>query len=320
MLVHPGNHIGDSWYLVEGGSVHCYYLTCPETLERHTAWDIAHATSDNLVDWELQGIVLERGDAEDWDGSCLATGSVLRAFGRYWMAYTGRWNEPGVAVGLAVSDDPHCWAKVPYNPITRIDERYYEPVGSGSRPFPHWRDPFLFEYDGFVYHFVCARAADGPVNRRGAVGVARSADMVSWEVLPALKVDPVAEEYECPQVRLVGGSFHLVFSAFPEISTDICRERFGHELRFGTYAMRADSWFGPFSMERPKPLADSDHPPPLYAGQVLEFEGSHYLLGTVWSDVEQDYISDPIRVRAHNRSLVAEPPADVEEIAVEKTT
>jgi hypothetical protein len=58
----------------------------------------------------------------------------------------------------------------------------------------------------------------------------------------------------------------------------------------------------------------------LYAGQVLEFEGSHYLLGTVWSDVEQDYISDPIRVRAHNRSLVAEPPADVEEIAVEKTT
>ena len=60
MLRHEGNHIGDSWYFVKDGVCHCYYLTCPETVERHTAWDIAHAVSTDLVHWENQGIVFSR--------------------------------------------------------------------------------------------------------------------------------------------------------------------------------------------------------------------------------------------------------------------
>src|SRR5512139_362929 len=105
MLKHPGNHLGDSWYFIEGDVAHCFYLTCPEGVERHTAWDIGHATSTNLVDWKIVDIILRRGAPGSYDGRCAATGSVIKAYGRYWLAYTGNWNGPKPCVAIAVSDN-----------------------------------------------------------------------------------------------------------------------------------------------------------------------------------------------------------------------
>lgn len=304
MLIHPGNHIGDTWYLVDGDVVHCYYLTCPDHLPRHTAWDIAHATSRDLTSWELHGIAIRRGGDTEWDGRCLATGSVLAVPNGYWMAYTGRWNEPEAAVGLAFSTDLYDWRKVPYNPITSIDRRYYEREGTGTRPLAHWRDPFLFKHEGFVYHYVCARRRNGPIERRATLGVARSADMRQWEVLPPPDVDPVVEELECPQILEFDGRFYLVFSAFGEIATPLFHARYGNSLRAGTYAMVGPTPFGPYSLERGDPMVSPDHPDQPYAGQVIKFKGEHYLLGTVWRDSEPDYVSDPIAIEARDGSLV----------------
>ena len=89
MLIHPGHHIGDSWYTIAGDTIHCYYLTCPDSIERHTAWDIGHATSTNLVDWDIQSLVLRKGPPGSYDGRCPATGSVLRFNDRYWLAVGG---------------------------------------------------------------------------------------------------------------------------------------------------------------------------------------------------------------------------------------
>lgn len=94
------------------------------------------------------------------------------------MAYTGHRTQQ---VGLAVSDDLYTWEKQAQNPVTAIDSRFYEPTGSGVRKIPHWRDPFLFEHEGFVYHWVCASRNDGPQDARAALGLARSKDMLNWE-------------------------------------------------------------------------------------------------------------------------------------------
>lgn len=143
MLVHPGNHIGDSWYYIDGETVHCFYLTCPDNIERHTAWDIGHATSRDLVTWQLHDPVLRKGDPGTYDGICPATGSVLRFRGRYWMAYTGNWSGPEPTVAIAVSDDLFNWEKLPENPVTRIDPRYYDDIPRRPpRDWLHWRDPF----------------------------------------------------------------------------------------------------------------------------------------------------------------------------------
>ena len=307
MLIHPGKHIGDSWYYVEGDLVHCFYLTCPEDVERHTAWDVAHATSRDLRRWDLQGVVLERGHDADWDGRCLATGSVVRVGGRYVMAYTARWNEPGVATGLAFSNDLYQWAKSPQNPATRPDGRFYEATGSGTRHWTHWRDPFLMGSDEFTYQLMCARRNDGPIDERGTVGVARSRDLTTWEVLPPLEIDPVAQEFECPQIRIVGGRWYLVFSAFEDLTTGLYRKRFGRPLRAGTYALVGSSPFGPFEMRSGDPIVATVEPNQPYASQLVAFGGGTYLLGTVWSDSEHDCVCDPILVVAGEEGLGTQP-------------
>jgi beta-fructofuranosidase len=144
MLIHKGNRIGDAWYFVRDNLVHAYYLTCPVEIPPHVQWDIGHATSRDLVEWEVHELALCRGKRGAWDDA-LATGSILYWQNRYWMAYTGHRTQQ---IGVAVSDDLFHWERISEKSVTGIDTRYYEPVGSGERKQPHWRDPFLFEHEG----------------------------------------------------------------------------------------------------------------------------------------------------------------------------
>ncbi|MCB0182456.1 MAG: hypothetical protein KDI62_29800, partial [Anaerolineae bacterium] len=216
MLIHPGNYIGDTWYYVDNDTIHCFYLTCPNTIERHISWDIAHATSTNLTDWTLHGVILRKGEPDAYDGRCPATGSVIRFKDRYWLAYTGNWNGPQPVAAMAVSDDLFNWEKLPNNPVTQIDPAYYDDTSRRPlRDWLHWRDPFLFEYEGAVYHYVCANKNNGPIDERGTLGLAKTTDMLTWQVLPPPQVDPVCTEMECPQVHHVDGRYYLIFSAMP---------------------------------------------------------------------------------------------------------
>jgi len=273
--------------------VHCYYLTCPSNVPLHTAWDIAHAVSDDLVHWDIHGIVLKRGGDKDWDGNCLATGSIIQFKGKYWMAYTGRWNEPDVAVGLAVSDDLYSWVKCDFNPITKLDQRFYEAVGSGQRKFAHWRDPFLFEHNGVVYHHVCASRNNGPIDGGGTLGIARSENMINWDVLPPPQVEPVVQELECPQLHQINNQYFLLFSAFPELFSDKIRSRHGEVLRHATYYMKSETPFGPFRMRSIEPIIPPEHTVQPYACQLVSWKDRLYFLGTVLNN-KQNYICDPI--------------------------
>ncbi len=273
--------------------VHCFFLVCPDETPRHVAWDIGHASSTDLERWTHHGIVLRRGPAGAWDGSCLATGSVLRHRGRYWMAYTGNWLGPVPAVGLATSRDLASWEKLAGNPITGIDEHHYTAQSRGRRRFAHWRDPDLFVVGDAVYQVVCATAADqsGPA---GSIGVARTRDMTSWELLPPLDVDPFAEELECPQIIAADGRYFLLFSTLPDLllasqaaSTD--------DAAGNMYSMVGQTPLGPFHMLDPTPILPAGMPDRPYAGRIVWHGGAAFLLGTVWSD-SGDRICDPIPV------------------------
>jgi beta-fructofuranosidase len=291
MLSVPGHHVGDAWYFVDGERVHCFFLICPDEVPRHVAWDIAHASSDNLRDWVFHGVVLRRGEPAAWDGQCLATGSVVRHGGRYWMAYTGNWFGPQPAVGLAYSSDLYAWQKLAHNPVTRIDERQYTAHSRGRRQIPHWRDPFLRVIGDWVYQFVCATAAD-PSVAYGTVGVARSADMHGWELRPPLAVDPFTEELECPQIVSLGTRHYLFFSSQSDwLAGDVRSATTGEGGNM--YAMVGDSVLGRFRMLDPRPVLPVNFPEPTYAGQIVRFHDAPYLLGTIWRD-DGDRISDPI--------------------------
>ncbi|MDQ6693630.1 MAG: hypothetical protein M3014_04315 [Chloroflexota bacterium] len=296
MLVHPGNHLGDSWYYVEGDVVHCFYLTCPKSIARHEAWDIGHATTINLVDWSIHPLALHKGEPGSYDGRGLATGSVIRYKDRYWLAYTGNWNGPQPTVAIAVSDDLYHWQKLPGNPVTGIDPAYYDDKPAPApRDWLHWRDPFLFEHEGAVYHYVCAKRKDGPVDERGTLGLARTVDMLHWEVLPPPDVDPVAMELECPQMYKTGARYYLIFSTALTLFSNAFHA--AHHLtgaeRWSSYSMVGSSYFGPFRMHGTGEIIPPGYPLQPYANQVVFRHGQAYLLGTVWND-EQDFICDPI--------------------------
>ena len=313
MLEHPGCHLGDSWYIVADDTVHCFYLVCPDTVERHTAWDIAHATSRDLIEWDLHGTVVERGQPGEWDGNCLATGSVVRYRDSYVMAYTARWNELGVATGIARSDDLYTWHKQPSEPATVPGPPYVTDRPWDDRPPTHWRDPFLInDHDDQLTQLVAASRPDRPANASGTVGVARSIDGESWELSDPLELDAVARELECPQIHHIDGRWFLIFSAFPELFSDAVRSDPTAELREGTYAMVADERDGPFRFVQRTPILPAGHHQQPYAAQVVTFGGRPHLIGTLWRDDGRgDRLSDPVALRRDGDRLVpSDDPAD----------
>ena len=292
MLGFDDRLVGDAWFFPHGGVVHAYFLTCDAGRQRHEHWDVGHAVSEDLARWRDLGVCLPKAGPDAWDRN-LATGSVLARGGRFWMAYTGH---SAARVGVAVSDDLHRWRRLP-GPATAPDSRYYEPVGTGNRRMTHWRDPFLFEHDGHVYHAVTASRPDAPAGRRGAVGLARSRDsrdLRAWDVLPPMDVEAVCQELECPQVIERGGRWYLIFSTAPPLlSEDVRRDRPDLAGRPGTHAMVGPSPLGPFALRRDGPFT----PPGVYAAQVVRHGGRDWALGTDLAAADgRGAISDPVPV------------------------
>lgn len=248
------------------------------------------------MNWEILGVVLKRGEADSYDGICLATGSVLRFNNLYWLAYTSNWCGPYPTVALAVSEDLYQWEKLSCNPVSQLNPDYYETVGTAPRNWPHWRDPFLFEYEGFVYHYVCAQTNKSTNDVRGTVGLARTKDMHHWEVLPPPDVEPVTMELECPQLYKWGNLYYLVFSTAPQWFAKAFLSRYPQDqLRWSSYSMVGPTPFGPFRIHGNGQIIPADYRLQPYANQIVFWKQQPFLLGTVWND-EQDFICDPIPV------------------------
>jgi beta-fructofuranosidase len=299
MFKHPGNRIGDMWFFVEEDIVHCYYLTCDEYIEAHKIWDIGHATSRDLMNWEIHDLALKMAPKGEWD-EVLATGSILKRNNVYWMAYTGHTTQE---VGLASSTDLFNWTRVDYNPLPGLNEQFYTKLGTGKRKKKHWRDPFLFEYDNWIYYAVCANDKNAPDDGRGNIGLARSEDMIKWVIVPPPKVPPMFQEMECPQILFEEDNTYLIFSTGPSWLSDKYKELYKDELTgFAPYSLVAnnthvaDDKFAPFELHGNGRILPIDFPYIIYALQIVRFKGKAYLLGTSIQEPTTG-VSDPITVQ-----------------------
>lgn len=306
MLKDPGNHIGDTWYYTEGDVCHCFYLTCPDTKPRHMCWDIAHATSNDLIHWTLHGIVLRKGSSNEWDSDCLSTGNVIHFQGKYWMAYSGKWNADAVQIGLAVSDDLYTWQKCSWNPVCQPDGVLYAANGRGIRTFCHWRDPYLFTDNNKVYMLTCATSPDAPPDGCGTLGICCTEDMRHWKLLPPIEIEPVAQELECPQILHMGDHFLLLFSCYEKLFCQRLQDEYGSALRQTSYYFTSDTRWGPYRFEKQLqllPVYSNDTERSVqYANRLLKYGNKQYLMGTVWSD-QGDYIADPMEYDLINGRL-----------------
>ena len=313
MLRLPDSWIWDSWIADDGDLYHLYFLQAPRSLvdpgKRHIRATIGHATSADLHTWNYHGDALLPGP-NGWDDLAVWTGSVVRGDDSIWRMYytalsTARHGILDQRIGVVESEDLYVWRRVVDKPIVEVDRRWYQTLAVDDEASETWRDPFVFrDPDGDGWHMlVTARAVGAPRFDDGVLAHARSADMLTWEVMAPISEPSGFGQIEVPQVRLIEDQPVLVFTCHPDEQTQQRKQAYG---LFSTWCVVGESILGPWDIARAKPFA---YEPALFAAPLVQQrDGEWALLGFRNLEPEGIFafeILDPVPVRLQDGSLVA---------------
>lgn len=282
MVYIPEQHyLWDFWLVSphEWGDVrapyHLFYLQAPRSLRdpnlRHGAATVGHAVSHDLRQWVSCGTVLEAGLPGSWDDRAIWTGSVTIRDGLAYMFYTAlslAELAPVQRIGLAISADLIHWERHPGNPLLEVDTRWYEQQNPEQWETRAWRDPcvvYSSEEEAY-YMFLTARVNAGPPNGRGVIGLARSTNLLSWEVLPPVSMPGDFTEMEVPQVVPLNGRYYLLFSATRHAAGRLSQT--GTTNWSGTHYLVASKLTGPYRPLTGEPLV-ADATGTYYAGKMV---------------------------------------------------
>lgn len=220
--------IGDITIIKDKDTYHLFHLIIPN----HDY--IAHAVSKDCISWKRVKNAIFVGDPGEWDDDMLWTMHVCKVDDHFDMYYTGlQRRDRGVIsrIGLARSNNLMDWEKVKDHlfPIEPKGE-LYETATSNPRTWLSFRDPFRLEYQGKTFLLVGARNIQGPISRRGCVGVV-SLTQQETQLMPSLFSPLVYDDIECPCAFELHGRFYLIGSIREDIKV---RYWFAPEL-FGEY-------------------------------------------------------------------------------------
>ena len=297
MLSSNEDWIWDSWVADDGERYHLFFLKAPRVLGdpdlRHHHARIGHASSLDLVDWEVHEDALGPADT-GFDSLALWTGSVARGDDGIWRLYYSALNTEGRGihdqrVGMAESDDLMTWRRVGTEQLVAPDGRWYWVNGDGTSGT--WRDPFVYR-DGDGWHMlITARAAGAERRFDGVLAHARSADMRRWELGPPLTRPAHFGQHEVSQVRCVDGQWLLVFTCHPDEQAD--------PRPFCTWYALGESALGPFDVASARPFEDE---PSLFAAPLVQRrDGSWAFIG--FREPASLEIGDPIAVQLTEGTL-----------------
>lgn len=201
--------IGDIDIIKQGDTYHLFHLILPN----HDY--IAHATSEDCINWKRVKNALFVGDPGSWDDDMLWTMNVVQAGDGFEMYYTGlSQKEIGQLqrIGKAVSKDLLNWEKVNRPPFPiEPNSPHYESQIENVRQWVSFRDPYVFQENGDTYLLTCARTKDGSISRRGCVGLLRLEKQRAIHEKP-LFVPRVYDDIECPCLVKLDGRYYLIGS------------------------------------------------------------------------------------------------------------
>ncbi|GHF19097.1 glycosyl hydrolase family 32 [Pseudolysinimonas yzui] len=317
-FVHADHWVWDFWLADDGERFHLYYLYASRSLGdpdlRHRHARIGHASSDDLCTWQDHGPVLGPGDAYGFDGSATWTGSVVRGDDGVWrMFYTGSrfLAADSVAnietIGVATSRDLHTWVKAP-GPIVVADPRWYETLDAGTWREEAWRDPWVFRVGDEWRMLVTARSADGDLVDRGVIGLATSADLMTWTVrAPASAPGAGFMHLEVPQHLEIDGRALLLFSCD---TPHLAGERAARGERGGIWVADAPGPAG-YPVGEATRLLDERH----YSGRAIRDRAGQWMLlafENIGSDGEfVGRLSDPLPLSWAGETLVVDAEREV---------
>jgi len=270
----PDSWVWDFWLAEDSGTYHLFFLHASRALHdpdrRHLRAAVGHAVSKDLITWEQVPDALVHGDSPSFDQTATWTGSVIQGpAGDWYMYYTGTTLTDGKLVqqiGLATSPDLYHWTKYTGNPVLTADERWYATGEEAPWQDEHWRDPWVFaDPDGDGWHLlITARGVTGPLDDRGVVGHARSADLLHWEAQPPLSAPGAGfGQLEVLQLAEVDDRQVLIFNCLPG---EYSAGRRATGVHGAIWAATAASPLGPYDIAGAVPLTDERY----YVGKLVQ--------------------------------------------------
>ena len=307
MLALEDHWVWDSWYLHDGSHWHCWYLKAPKSLGdpelRH--WNVSHghAVSDDLVHWEHRGTAMAPATGPSWDDKTIWTGSTLKGDdGRWHYFYTGTSRQENgkiQRIGHAIGDDLETWERVGGGlclDLTGANSHLYETAWEGRWHDRAMRDPWVMkdpDGEGLLMFFTARVPDRDDVNDAGCIGLASSADMMTWTLEAPVFVGAWGQ-LEVPQVFEKDGTWYCLFCSTPEHQAGWSLEKYGIIGR-GSYFLVADDPRGPWRLPNGDGFDTRDD---RYAAKIVEHDGL-WILG--FKDGEREnfggFIMDPAPVR-----------------------
>ena len=200
-----GGYVGDTMpFVTEDGTLELYYLY--DTDHNGQGYHpIYRFTTDDLVGYEDDGMMLEFGLMSDPDPA-LGTGSVMRdQEGLYHLFYTGH-NDTGnggmgrECVMHATSADRVSWEKRP-------EDTFFSPEGYSKDDF---RDPEVFWVEEEQCYWLLIAAREEKLG--GVVAKYTSDDLRTWTFEGPLYAPEAQYMLECPDLFCMGDTWYLTYS------------------------------------------------------------------------------------------------------------
>lgn len=262
----PDLYLWDSWFAKKDGIYHLYHLQAPRKYsqdERHKHARIGLSISRNLHDWNYQGEILTLGKEGEWDSHAQWTGCVFQEGSTYYKFYTGIGSEDLVQrIGLAISQDLKKWEKFDRNPILEASDDYVVFEGRDESNRPHaWRDPYVFRIGEKYYMTISARSKSGPPRQNGVIVLAKSNNLLDWEIKKNVYEPHRWPVMECSQIIPHKGTFHLLFTC-------------DHESHYGLFRCKSNSLTGEYQKVTDKPIVCGNH---IYGIRGFEKQGDKVL-------------------------------------------
>lgn len=281
----PGEgYLWDPWFVWQEDRLHLFHLLqpLPPGADRAPAIPrdrpvIAHAVWSPHTGWVRQPVALDYAGTT-YDSVRIHTGSIVQ-HDRHWRLFYSGSNR---YVCLALSDDLVTWHRSTVNPILSPEPRLYG---------PRWRDPWIFRDPVDArYTMLLAAQRPGPgTPEHGVVGVARSDDLVHWELEDPLDIPPWFAWLEVPELHRIQDAWYLLFATREHWITADGRAALqaqGVPARDGAFYLRADHWRGPYRLvDRLFPAESGRYTTRLVAAP----NGERWL----WSHIEHDAAGRP---------------------------
>ncbi|MFO1388510.1 family 43 glycosylhydrolase [Cellvibrio sp.] len=302
--------VWDFWFAVDGSDYHMFYLQADKSLGnpdlRHWNVSIGHAVSQDLKHWKVlpDALAPTPNNDEAPDSFTTWTGCVIKHADEWIMYYTGtKRAERGLVqrVCMARSPDLIHWTTSADNPVTQLDERWYDGLKLEYWHDASWRDPWVVKdpHQNLYHMFITCRVNSGEPDGRGAVGYASSTDLNHWTVGEPFFAPGWFGEMEVPQIEKIGERYYLFCSVSKRFHSKAHLASAAYEPQTGVKYFVSDSMLGPYEcvgngfLTGPKQEG-------LYSGRLIkDAQGNWQLMAFMGNDSEGHFagnIIDPIPV------------------------